>query len=176
METLYLKEIELTDERAVSDFLSDSVLSSGAIKGFRYEDGLSFEALLKKLSEYKNIPFESYNQKNYQSNQYLLIRNNDNKMVGAVEVRPFLTQVLDEEFEGNIGYSVISSERGKGYATCALKLAIEKFKSLNEKDDIIICCYKENIASRRVIEKFGGELIEEIKGVLTAQKYKIKRS
>ena len=175
MSELFLKEITINDEVAVTEFLKDSVLSSGAIKGFRYEDGLCFIDLINKLTEYKSIPFTDYNQKNHPSNQYLLIRADDNKTVGAVEIRPFLTKTLDKEYEGNIGYSILSSERGKGYATQALKLAIEKFKTINLKDDIVICCYKENIGSRKVIEKFGGKLIEEIKGVLTAQKYLIKR-
>ena len=56
-----------------------------------------------------------------------------------------------------------------------MKLAMEKFLELNKTDDIVMCCYKENLGSKKVILKYGGELIEEVSGVLTAQKYRIKR-
>ena len=176
MEELYLKKIELSDEEMVTNYLSELVRCSGAIKGFRFEDGLDFKSLVAKLNEYEKIKFESYDQLDYPSYQYMLVRKADNKAVGAVEVRPFLTKHLDLDFEGNIGYSVSASERGKGYAKVAMQLAIEKFKELNKTDDIIVCCYKENEGSKKVILRYGGELIEEVSGVLSAQKYLIKRS
>ena len=175
MEELYLKKIELSDEEMVTNYLSELVCSSGGIKGFRFDDGLDFKGLVKRLNEYENIKFISYEQESYPSYQFMLVRRLDNKAVGAVEIRPFLTKHLDLDFEGNIGYSVSTSERGKGYATVAMKLAIEEFKKLNKKDDIVMCCYKENVGSKKVILKYGGELIEEVGGVLTAQKYLIKR-
>ena len=175
MEELYLKKIELSDEEMVTSYLSELVCSSGGIKGFRFDDGLDFKGLVKRLNEYENIKFESYDKPNYPSYQYMLVRKEDNKAVGAVEIRPYLTKHLDLDFEGNIGYSVSASERGKGYATIAMKLAMEKFLELNKTDDIVMCCYKENLGSKKVILKYGGELIEEVSGVLTAQKYRIKR-
>ena len=176
MEELYLKKIELSDEEMVSSYLSELVCSSGGIKGFRFDDGLDFKGLIKRLNEYENIKFTSYEQASYPSYQFMLVRRIDNKAVGAVEIRPHLTKHLDLDFEGNIGYSVSASERGKGYATIAMKLAMEEFYKLNKTDDIVMCCYKENIGSKKVILKFGGKLIEEVSGVLTAQKYLIKRS
>ena len=174
MENLYLKTIELCDEESVVNYLKECVVSSGAIKGFRFEDGLDFVGLYNKLEEYKKIPCESYTQKDYPTFQYLLVRREDNKAVGAVEIRPFLTEHLDKEFEGNVGYGILPSERGKGYANMALTLAMKKYYELTKNKSLILCCYKENIPSRKVIEKHGGKLIEEVSGVLSAQKYKIE--
>ena len=174
MENLYLKTIDYSDEYSVSNYLKECVLSSGAIKGFRLDDGLDFKGLVDRLEEYKKIPFTDYFQSEYPSYQYLLIRREDNKAVGAVEIRPYLTEHLDKEFEGNIGYGVLPSERGKGYASVALTLAMEKYYQITKNKSLIICCYKENIPSRKIIEKHGGKLIEEVSGILSAQKYKIE--
>ena len=112
MEELYLKKIELSDEEMVTNYLSELVCSSGGIKGFRFDDGLDFKSLVKRLNEYENIKFTSYEQASYPSYQFMLVRRIDNKAVGAVEIRPHLTKHLDLDFEGNIGYSVSASERG----------------------------------------------------------------
>lgn len=175
MEELYLKQLELSDEKAVSDYLKELILNGNAIKGFLYEDGKTFIETFNNLKQKESIPFISYNQDEFPCVQYLLIRKEDNKMVGAVNIRPFLTKELDKGFEGNIGYSIRPTERGKGYAHVILSLAIKEFKKLNESDDIIMCCYKDNFPSKKVILKAGGKLIEEEKGILIAEKYIIKR-
>jgi predicted acetyltransferase len=171
---LYLKKIELSDKEDVEFYLKQTVLESGSIKGFRYDDGLDFNSLYIKIKEYENIPFTSYEQSNYPSFQYLIKRVKDNALVGALEIRPYLTRHLDENFEGNVGYGVLASERGKGYASLALALAKKEFYRLTKQNSLVICCYKENEPSKRVILKNGGKLIEEVSGVLTAQKYKIE--
>lgn len=58
-------------------------------------------------------------------------------------------------FGGLIGYSVRPSQRGKGYASEMLKLALDKFKNTNI-ENILITCKDFNIASKKVIEKNGG--------------------
>ena len=54
-------------------------------------------------------------------------------------------------FGGLIGYSVRPSQRGKGYASEMLKLALDKFKNTNI-ENILITCKDFNIASKKVIE------------------------
>ena len=175
MEELYLKKLELSDEKAVSDYLIELILNGNSIKGFLYEDGKTFIETFNNLKRKENIPFTSYNQEDFPCVQYILVRKEDSKMVGAVNIRPFLTRELDKGFEGNIGYSIRPTERGKGYAHVILSLAIEEYKKLNDTDDIIMCCYKENLPSKKVIQKAGGKLIEEENGILIAEKYIIKR-
>ena len=58
-------------------------------------------------------------------------------------------------FDGLIGYSIRPSQRGKGYASEMLKLALEKFANTSI-DNILITCKDFNLASKKVIEKNGG--------------------
>ena len=55
-------------------------------------------------------------------------------------------------FGGLIGYSIRPSQRGKGYASEMLKLALEKFANTSI-DNILITCKDFNLASKKVIEK-----------------------
>ena len=171
----YLRKLQLSDEKIVEDYLFELIRSGSSIKGFLYEDGKTFLETFNNLKRKENVAFTSYNQADFPCIQYLLIRKEDEKMVGAVNVRPFLTEELDKGFEGNIGYSISPGERGKGYGHIALALAIEEYKKLNANNDIIMCCYKENLPSKNIIIKAGGVLIEEEQGILIAQKYLIKR-
>jgi predicted acetyltransferase len=61
---------------------------------------------------------------------------------------------------GHIGYGVRPGERRKGYATAMLRHALEvcRTKGLSE---VILGCYKDNIASVRTILKCGGVLTAE---------------
>ena len=175
MEKIILTKLKPSDKEAFTNYLTELVVDSGALKGVEIEDGLSFEQLLEYYSQCEKIPFVSYEQKKFPFKQYILLREDDNCIVGAVNIRPHLTRELSENFEGNIGYSVRPSERGKGYGKKALELALKEFYTLNDSDDVIMCCYKENEPSKRIIKKYGGTLIEECQGVLSPQKYLIKK-
>lgn len=174
MEEIILRKLSLLDKEDFTNYLIEQVIESGALKGVNLLDGLSFREHLEFYNKSEKIAFDNYNQIETPFFQYVLYRKSDNKIVGAVNIRPYLNRELDENFEGNIGYSIRPSERGKGYGNKALELAISEFTKLNSKDDIIICCYKENLPSKKIIQKMGGTLIEEKEGVLTPQKYLIK--
>lgn len=170
---LYLKKIELSDKERVLDYIKELVENGSKRDGIWYDDCASYEEMFANLKRHENMSFNDYAQNDTPCIQYLLIRSDDEKLVGAVSVRPYLTKNLDDSFGGNIGYSVRPSERRKGYATAGLKLAIEKCKEINPQGKIIVCCYKDNIGSRKAILKNGGKLIEEKPGIVTHQKYEI---
>lgn len=64
---------------------------------------------------------------------------------------------------GNIGYGVIPSKRGNGYAGKALELILPKARGLGLKK-VLLTCDSTNTASRKIIEKNGGVLENEIPG------------
>lgn len=90
---------------------------------------------------------------------YVLL-NEKNEIIGVGSVRHYLNDYL-EKFGGHIGYSIIPSERKKGYGTKLLKLLLEKAKNKNIKS-ILITCSDDNIGSKKVIENNKGVLENKI--------------
>jgi len=86
--------------------------------------------------------------------QFLTIREEDDRLVGMLQVRHCFNQWL-EKFGGNIGYSVRPGERRKGYAGEQLRLALPRCEELGLKR-VLITCTRENEGSRKVILKNGG--------------------
>jgi predicted acetyltransferase len=91
------------------------------------------------------------------SSTYWLVRGD--RVVGMCNIRHHLSDAL-RDFGGHVGYSVRPCERGKGYATLMLRLALAKARDLGI-DRVLITCGSENAASIRVIEKNGGQLDSE---------------
>lgn len=81
-------------------------------------------------------------------------------IIGAVNIRHFLNDGL-LRWHGHIGYGVRPDMRGKGHATRMLLLAKEECRRLGIKR-ALLCCYQDNFASARVIEKNGGVLENEV--------------
>ena len=81
------------------------------------------------------------------------------KLIGLLSIRYCLPKELSMKY-GDIGYGVRPSERNKGYATSMLKYALSicKEKGLSE---VILGCYKDNLASSTTIKKNGGVLLAE---------------
>ena len=82
------------------------------------------------------------------------------RIIGTCDLRHRLTEVL-REFGGHIGYAIRPLERGKGYGSQMLGLALEKAQALGIKQ-VLVTCADNNIASVRVIEKNGGKLADKI--------------
>ena len=82
--------------------------------------------------------------------QFLLLRQADNKLVGMAQYR------YDADPRFRIGYSVRPGERGKGYAKTALRLLLSWLKGQGEAGTVI-ACEASNEASRRVILACGGK-------------------
>jgi predicted acetyltransferase len=63
---------------------------------------------------------------------------------------------------GHIGYSVVPWKRGRGYATSALRLLLEQITE-EGLAYVELTTDADNAASRRVIEKNGGTLVEHFR-------------
>lgn len=73
------------------------------------------------------------------------------------EGRPMLT--LPEHVLGHIGYAILPAFAGHGYATVALAAMLQVAHQAG-LPEVVITCDETNHASRRIIEKNGGQLVE----------------
>lgn len=103
---------------------------------------------------------KEYGEDYVPSTVYLAVRIKDNKLVGIIDFRHYLSDFL-LNYGGNIGYSILLEERRKGYATEMLNLMLEicKEKGLER---VLITCDKNNIASAKTIMANKGILENEI--------------
>jgi predicted acetyltransferase len=84
----------------------------------------------------------------------------DGEFCGSINLRwqPG-THELPKHVLGHIGYSVVPWKRRRGYATTALGMVLAEARDVG-LDRVEITTDVGNIASRRVIEKAGGRLVE----------------
>lgn len=87
------------------------------------------------------------------STTYILIDDEDN-YVGIFNLRHCLNDFL-ENGPGHVGYAISKNYRRRGYATKGLELILKKAK-LKGIDSVYLSCNKDNIASRKTIEKCKG--------------------
>jgi predicted acetyltransferase len=83
------------------------------------------------------------------------------RIIGTCHLRHELNDFL-RNHGGHIGFSIRLSQRGKGYGTRMLGLALKKVRALGIKKAMVMCA-DNNIASARVIEKNGGKLADKVK-------------
>ncbi len=113
------------------------------------------------IEEYKKIIETAQNTEKglhedrdwYMNAYYFLAINDQNKLIGAGEIRCNLTQ-LGKDTLGNIAYGVRPSERQKGYGKVIANMLVAKCKELG-MEEIVACHYIENEASRKVLESVG---------------------
>lgn len=94
-----------------------------------------------------------------QTTTYFGVRRADGKIVGCIELRHTLTEEL-KVIGGHIGYSVLPTERQKGYATAMLRLLLEKAKESGIAK-VLLTCNIDNLASQKTIRNCGGILERE---------------
>jgi predicted acetyltransferase len=70
------------------------------------------------------------------------------------------TSVLPPHVLGHIGYAVVPWKEGRGYATEALRQLLQEARA-EELEYVEITTDPDNIASRRVVERNGGVLVEQ---------------
>lgn len=176
MEKFYLEEPSQERKKDILDYLNEFVQYNSDVNGAGALDkilsGQSFEEALDRCLNMKN---EEYAKKygRCQSKTFLLIRKNDNKLIGMINVRWNLAEEM-KRFGGNIGYGIRPTERRKGYNKINLYLGLLEAKKLG-LDKVMLDCETSNIASSKTMASLGGVLdrteIDPYDGILTSVYY-----
>ncbi len=86
------------------------------------------------------------------------------EFLGRLSIRHQLTPWL-RDYGGHVGYDVKPSARRRGHATAMLQQALPWCRDLGI-DPVLVTCDVDNVASRRVIEKAGGQFEDRRDGKL----------
>lgn len=147
------KEEALEYIREHHEYNSD-INGSGSLN--RYADNNDYEGWLKKLEEdYVRVP----NEEKVPARTYFLVRENDNRIIGMINIRTALNERLSK-FGGHIGYGIRPTERGKGYNKINLYLGLQVCDEYGI-DKVFMDADIDNPASWRTMEALGGKRIRE---------------
>lgn len=120
-------------------------------------DYADFDALLFQIDNLKNGI--NLRENSVSSSTFWLVDDIENIVIGAVNIRHYLNDILMRE-GGHIGYGIRPSMRRKGYASKLLNLSLMKAKNLNIQR-VFLICDKDNIGSAKTIINNGGILDSE---------------
>ena len=90
-------------------------------------------------------------------------RRSDGRIIGMTTLRHSLNPHL-RKFGGNIGYAVRPAQRGKGYGSEILRLALPYCSAL-KMDGVLLTCSFDNLPSRNTILRNGGVFEGETEGI-----------
>ena len=90
---------------------------------------------------------------------FFLLDNDRDRLLGAVNIRHYLSDALLKE-GGHIGDGIRPSERRRGYGTEIVRLALIECLKLGITR-VLMTCDKDNVASAKTIIKNGGVLENE---------------
>ena len=173
MEIFYLEIPSLERKKEIIDYINEFVEYKSDINGTgsldKILEGYTFEQALERCLNMENREYAEKNGR-CQGKTFLLIRKNDNKIVGTINVRWNLSEEM-KQFGGNIGYGIRPTERRKGYNKINLYLGLIEAKKIG-LDEVMLDCDVENLGSSKTIETLGGKLerteIDPHDGILTS--------
>lgn len=112
-----------------------------------------YKMLISKEPDLSDGIIDLYKTTNDNEINYTIYLSNTEKCIGFLDYRKYDDGVL-----GNIGYGINPEYRGNHYSLQALNL-VSKDIEKDDIDSVVISVKKDNIPSIKIIEKFGGILI-----------------
>lgn len=160
MERLFLEVPSIKRKQDVKEYLEENVKYNSDLNGVgciqNCLDGMTYEECLLELERRENLDY--VNQNNLvPSKTFFVVRENDNRIVGMINVRYKIKKEKLNTWASHIGYGIRPTERRKGYAKIALYLGILEEQKMGE-DKILLVCTTDNIGSNKTILSLGGKL------------------
>ena len=173
MEKFYLEMPSLERKEQIIDYVNEFALYNSETNGMgslrKILEGYTFEQALEMCL---NRQKEEYAKKigRCQSKTFLLIRENDDRIIGAINVRWNLPENM-KQFGGNIGYGIRPTKRRKGYNKINLYLGLMEAQKLG-LDQVMLSCEVSNLGSAKTMQALGGKLerteVDSSDGILTS--------
>ncbi len=159
MEKFYYEKPSLKRKEEIIEFLDEFISNKSNINGSggldKIYEGLPFEQALDRCLKKEDEAYAKSIGK-CPGKTFFLIRENDNKIVGTINVRWNLNEEM-LKFGGHIGYGIRPTERQKGYNKINLYMGLLEAKKLNLKR-VMLDCGVNNIGSNKSILALGGVL------------------
>lgn len=172
VEKFYFEIPSLERKNEIIEYLDEFVKYGSDINGSgsldKIYDGYTFEEALDRCLKTED---EEYAKSvgRCQSRTFLLIRENDNKIVGTINVRWNLNEAM-LRFGGHIGYGIRPTERRKGYNKINLYLGMLEAKKVG-LEKVMLDCDVNNLGSDKTLKALGGKLerteVDPSDGILT---------
>ena len=160
MEEFYLEEPTINRKEEAIEYINEHYKYNSNINGCgsldKYLKDKSYEEWLEFLNDLKTKEGAS-KYRWLPSVTYYLIRENDNKIIGMINIRLELNEQL-KQHGGHIGYGIRPKERKKGYNKINLYLGLQACHKYGIKE-VYLDADELNPASWRTMEALGGVFI-----------------
>lgn len=173
IEKFYLENPSMERKKDVIEYMNEHVKHNSAINGTgSFDHVLEGETYEECMDRYYKIQDNEYAKSidRCPGKTYFLIRKNDNKLIGMINIRHHLTPKMLVH-GGHIGYGIRPTERRKGYNKINLYLGLIKVLEEFNLDKVMLDCDVKNLGSDKTIQALGGVLertdIDDYDGVLT---------
>jgi len=172
MEKFYFEIPSLERKNEIIEYLDEFVKYGSDINGSgsldKIYDGYTFEEALDRCLKMEDEEYAT-SVGRCQGRTFLLIRENDNKIVGTINVRWNLNEAM-LRFGGHIGYGIRPTERRKGYNKINLYLGMLEAKKVG-LEKVMLDCDVNNLGSDKTLKALGGKLerteVDPSDGILT---------
>lgn len=169
----YLENPSMERKKDVIEYMNEHVKYNSAINGTgSFDHVLEGETYEECMDRYYKIQDNEYAKSidRCPGKTYFLIRKNDNKLIGMINIRHHLSPKMLVH-GGHIGYGIRPTERRKGYNKINLYLGLLKALEEFNLDKVMLDCDVKNLGSDKTIQALGGVLertdIDDYDGALT---------
>ncbi len=163
-----LEAASLTPPPGLRELLADLGAGENGFGGTPVHNGeLTLEAYLQQCCD---MPDPAKLQPGLVRQTIFWVLDADGVAVGMVRLRHCLNDKL-RFHGGHIGYFIRRDQRGRGYGTKVLRLALIELGRLGEKR-ALVTVHPNNVASIRVIERNGGCLENVVTDPDTGEEYR----